>query len=279
MLVLIASITHAAWNYLAKKTNGGLTFIWLIYTFSTIVFLPAVIYFSFREAYHLTTTLIIICFVSGGLRLVYFMALQTGYRKGDLSVVYPLARGSAPLLSTIGAITLMNEQPTTNTIAGLALIILGVIVITQGGAMHRDKKLTTGIAYGLLTGMIIAIYTLWDKLAITDYEISPLAITFSSHVLGAVLLAPKALQNIPEIRRELKSHYLHMIVISILSPVSYLLVLIAMRTTDVIYIAPAREVSILFGVLMGGQLMAEKNTGRRLVASAFILTGIILLAL
>src|SRR4051812_35203026 len=116
ILVLIASITHAAWNYLAKKTNGGITFIWLIYTFSTIIFFPVVIFFFFRETYHLTTALISICAVSGGLRLVYFIALQTGYRKGDLSVVYPLARGSAPLLSTIGAIILMNEQPTNNTI-------------------------------------------------------------------------------------------------------------------------------------------------------------------
>jgi drug/metabolite transporter (DMT)-like permease len=279
MLVLLASITHAAWNYLAKQTQGGVAFLWLIYSLSTVIFLPVVIFFTFTKPVDFTTTMIAVCAISGGLRLLYFVVLQAGYRKSDLSVVYPLARGSAPLFATIGAIVLMHEQPTPNTIGGLIMIIAGVIVITKPSTFHLDVKLKTGIIYGLATGLIIAVYTLWDKLAIDHFELAPLSITFSSHVLGAILLAPKALQDKNAIRLELKSHLKHMILIAILSPVSYLLVLVAMKTTDVIYIAPAREVSILFGVLIGGQLMAEKDTGRRLIASTFILAGIVILAL
>jgi drug/metabolite transporter (DMT)-like permease len=279
ILVLIASLTHAAWNFLAKKTNGGIEFIWLIYTLSTIIFFPFILFLTINKPFTLSVALVLVCIVSGGLRLLYFVILQTGYRKADLSVVYPLARGSAPLFATIGAITLMHEAPTPYTVAGLILIIVGVIVITGPNSPQKNMKLKAGVTYGIITGIMIAIYTLWDKLAISHFKLSPLIITFSSHVIGAIVLAPKALRNKWIIKHELKHHWWHMTVIAILSPVSYLLILEAMKTTDVIYIAPAREVSILFGVMLGGQLMAEKDTKRRLIASCLILSGVVILAM
>jgi uncharacterized membrane protein len=228
---------------------------------------------------NISMLLILVCIFSGALRLLYFIVLQTGYRKGDLSVVYPLARGSAPLFATIGAIAFIHEQPTPNTMTGLILIVVGVIVLTKPGIVRHDAKLKAGIVFGLLTGVIIAIYTLWDKLAISHFSLSPLTITFSSHLLGTIVLASPAIRNLSAVKREIKLHKWHIILISILSPLSYLFVLEAMKTTDVLYVAPARELSILFAVLIGGQLMDEKDLRRRLLASGLILGGVIVLVI
>jgi drug/metabolite transporter (DMT)-like permease len=277
-LLITASFTHAYWNFLAKKANGGIALVWLIYVASTIIFLPIALWVFFTYNVNLTLAFAGVCIVSGGLRLLYFILLQTGYQKADLSIVYPLARGSAPLVSTLGAVVLMGEQITLLSVAGLLLIIAGVIVISRP-KIADPHKLRSGIIYGLLTGLMIAIYTLWDKVAISTYKIAPVLLTFASNIMGAVLLIPLTYNKTAELTHELSKHRWHIIAISILSPVSYILVLMAMRTTDIVYVAPVREVSILFGVFMGGRLMAEEDTKRRLVASALILAGVIVLSI
>jgi drug/metabolite transporter (DMT)-like permease len=277
ILVILASVTHAFWNFLAKKANGGIALVWLIYLTSTIIFLPLAAWVVFQQGASFTFSFFIVCLVSGGLRLLYFIFLQTGYQKADLSVVYPLARGSAPVVSTLGAVLLMNETVTTLSVVGLLLIIGGVIIISKP-KVAEPKRLKAGLVYGLITGLMIAIYTLWDKLAISTYNIAPVLLTFASNIMGAVLLLPIALKKRSEVKDELSKHRWHILAISVLSPVSYILVLIAMKTTDIVYVAPVREVSILFGVFMGGQLMAEEDTKRRLIASMLILAGVIVLS-
>jgi drug/metabolite transporter (DMT)-like permease len=276
MLILLAATTHALWNFLAKKTSGGIVFTWMVYTSSTCIFFPFVI--GYIDGFNWAADVILICFVSGGLRLFYFLVLQAGYRQADLSVVYPLARGGAPLLTTIAAITILHETPNLYTSLGMVMIVAGVLIITKARFHFPDRRLRTGLLYGLSTAVLIAAYTIWDKLAI-ERGIAPLALTFASHVFGAVILAPLALKNVVSIKEVFAKEWGSILSISILSPVSYLLVLEAMKTTDVIYVAPAREVSILFGILIGGSLMAEGDTRRRLIAGCFILLGIIVLAL
>lgn len=278
VLILIASFTHASWNYLSKRANGKLPFIWLIYLLSGIMYLPFVIWQNANTNF--TWLMLGVALVSAVLRLSYFIVLQAGYRKGDLSVVYPLARGSGPVFSTLGAILLMHEHPTIYSVCGLLLIIAGVLIITRVKfSTGMSTKLKTGLLYGIVTGLFIGCYTVWDKLALTSYQLPPLIIIYTSNVFGAIILAPAALYKITEVKRELKLHLWHIIAIAILSPFSYILVLKAMQTTPVLYVAPARELSILFGVFMGSRLMNEEDTKRRLVASVFILSGIAFLAL
>jgi drug/metabolite transporter (DMT)-like permease len=279
VLILIASFTHAFWNFLAKKSKGGVAFIWLTYCASSIIFLPVMVAQYFNTPFSLSITIIVVAIVSALLRLGYFLLLQRGYQKSDLSVVYPLARGSAPLFSTLGAVVVLAEQPTLNSFVGLIFIIAGVLVITNLKFRSDDSKVNLGVAFGIGTGCMIGLYTLWDKEAIVHYHLSPLLITYASHIIGAAILAPLAFREKEKIREEIKFHRWYILGISVLSPVSYLLVLEAMKTTPVIYIGPARELSIVFGVFMGSRLMDEKHVRRRLLASLIILIGIVFLAL
>lgn len=280
LLILIASLTHASWNYLSKRANGGVPFIWLIYLCSVIIYLPMLLWQMHSGDIVFTWQIINIALLSAVLRLCYFIVLQAGYRKGDLSVVYPLARGSGPFFSAIGAVLLFHEKPTFFSAAGLLCIITGVLIITKVKlSTGLSARLKTGLLYGIVTGLFIGCYTLWDKLAIAHYALPPLTITFVSNVLGAVVLAPWAFKKMEETKREIKLHTWHIVAIAVLSPLSYILVLIAMKTTPVLYVAPARELSILFGVFMGGRLMNEEDGKRRMLGALFILSGVVLLAI
>jgi drug/metabolite transporter (DMT)-like permease len=279
LLIFIASFTHAFWNFLAKKSNGGIAFIWLTYCASSIIFLPVMLVQYFNSPFTFSLTVAVVALISALLRLGYFLLLQTGYQKADLSVVYPLARGSAPLFSTFGAIIILAERPTLNSFIGLFLIITGVMIITNLKFHSHDSKITLGVVFGISTGFVIGLYTLWDKEAIAHFKLSPLLITYASHIVGAAILAPLVFIKKQSISHEIKLQKWRILGIAILSPVSYLLVLEAMKTTPIIYIGPARELSIVFGVFIGNKLMAEKDTRRRLVASFIILAGIVFLSI
>ncbi len=279
ILVLVASVTHAYWNYLSKQANGKTPFIWLIYSISVILYLPFVIWQLIKGGISVTWLVLGIGLVSAILRLSYFVILQTGYRKADLSVVYPLARGSGPLFATVGAILFIHETPNIYSLSGLLLIIAGVLIITKLKiTASLSTRLKAGLLYGIATGLFIGCYTVWDKFAVSGYNVQPLLLIYISNVFGAVVLAPGSLNKIAEVKKEIKLHLWHIIAIAILSPFSYILVLKAMQVTPVLYVAPARELSILIGVFMGGRMMNEEDNRRRMFGSIFILTGIICLA-
>jgi len=280
LLVVTAALMHAVWNLIVKKANGSLPFLWLVSIASAVIYLPFVIRQLIHHEIPSTTALYIFASVSAVLHLLYFVILQIGYRKADLSLVYPLARGTGPLLSASGAILFLGERPGGVAVSGIVLIILGILLMT--GLKLRfadDVKLKAGTFYGIVTGVFIAAYTLLDKVAVAKYQISALILTFASMVLPMLVLLPKAHQAKQEVRREIREHWKHILTVAVLSPLSFILVLIAMKTTPVSYVAPAREVSIVFGVFLGANVLKEADSKRRIIAAMVMLAGISLLAI
>jgi uncharacterized membrane protein len=278
-IILIAAVFHATWNLLAKRARGGAAFVWLYEALAcallTLV-VPAFILFT-----HVTFTFWSIVFIAGSglLELIYFLLLQRGYQVGDLSLVYPLARGTGPLLSTIFAILLFQERPTPLALFGAACVIGGVMVIAWRPQHLNDRRARLALLYGLLVGCCIASYTLWDKVALTTGHLAPLVLYYGTVGLIALALTPFALRHWPDVSFHWRTHRLEAIGIAILSTLSYVLILSVLVFTPVSYIAPAREVSVLFGALIGTKLLAEGDGRRRLLAAAIIVVGIIALAL
>lgn len=278
-LVLAASFLHAYWNYLAKKANGKLPFVWLVYVTCSVLYLPVLVYQTAMSKISYSNTLAFFALLSAVVHLIYFVVLQTGYRKADLSVVYPLARGSGPLLSSLAAVFLLGERYSFPIALGLALIVGGVLVITKLRlTLSGNERLKKGLAYGIATGGLIAAYTVVDNVAVKTYNLSPLVITSASNVFGSVVLLPLALRNKEEIRREIREHKWIILAISVLSPVAYVLILMALKQAALVVVAPARETGILFGVFMGAKLMNEADAKRRTVGALLILAGIIFLS-
>ena len=274
-LVVAAAFAHAGWNLVAKPAAGGSAFVWLCAVAGTLLYLPVLVVALVADPGPLGWTAIGFMGVSGALHALYFVLLQRAYATGDLSVVYPLARGTGPLLSTTAAIVVFAERPGPVALAGAALIVAAVFSLMGRGS----AALGAGTVFAVLTGAAIAAYTLWDKRAVGPLALSPIVYYWGTNLANAALLTPVALRERDELHRAWTLSRMRAAVVGLLSPLAYVLVLYALVHAPVSYVAPARESSIVVGTLLGVLVLHEKDSGRRLAAAAAILVGVVVLTL
>lgn len=276
-LVLIAAVMHATWNLLAKRALGGTAFVWLFGALAVVIYAPFTLAVVLWQRPHIGGVQVLFVCGTGLLHMTYFLALQRGYRAGDLSVVYPLARGTGPLLSTAAAIALLAERPGPLALAGTLLIAGGAVFLTMGPRTARGSRARTAVLYGLFTGAIIAAYTLWDKQAVSVLMIPPLLQDWGGQLGQTALLTPYALRHWDTVHGIWRTNRREVLGVAVLAPLAYVLVLTALAFAPVSFVAPAREISILIGTAMGTRLLAEGHTARRLLASGAMLLGIVAL--
>ncbi len=279
VLVIISAFMHATWNYLAKRSAGGYTFVWLYMAVSIVVYAPFVIGLLMLMEHHIGWMELGFMAGSAAIHLAYSLLLQKGYKIGDLSLVYPVCRGTGPLLVAIAAVFIYDEQLTTLGIIGIALITCSIFVIT--GGMQAIKKANTFVPllYGLLIGVLIASYTLLDKGAVSVVMISPLLLTYGSMIGQVLVLSPFVLRRRSEISREWRLHWKEAIGVGVLNQLAYILVLTAMTFTPVSHVAPVREMSIVIGTIMGSRMLSEGFGARRIAAAGTMVAGVIAVAL
>lgn len=278
-LVMSSAFIHAIWNWLAKRAGGGTAFVWLFSTLSTLIYFPLAVILLLRDHPVMGPNQIIFLLGTCLLHLAYYTLLSRGYKVGDLSLVYPLSRGTGPMIATIGAIFLLGERPTVVAVMGAILVTVGVFILMGNPFALTKRQNLPAVVYGLLTGLTIAAYTLWDKQAVSDVLIPPLILTWVSGLSRALTLMPFAYQHRDEVRAAWQNHRREAFGIGILDALSYILFLIALVFSPVSYMGPARQVSILFGALLGTQLLAEGDAKRRLLAVGVMMIGLISLAL
>jgi drug/metabolite transporter (DMT)-like permease len=275
--VLLAAATHSTWNLFAKKAAGSRHFVWLYSIGSIVLYLPIILWVLVEQRPHFGFTECLALSATSVLHLGYSLALQAGYRASDLSLVYPIARGSGPLLSFLGATFLLGEQPTPLAWLGLALIVAGILLVAGlTREPHRAPKV--GIFFGLLTGVFIAGYTVNDGWAVKALALSPFVVDFSGNLVRVAVLTPFALRDRSEALREARMYARPAAVVSVLGPLGYILVLFAMRIAPVSHVAPARELSTLVGTYFGSRLLREEAVPARLVGATCILVGVVSLA-
>jgi drug/metabolite transporter (DMT)-like permease len=281
-LVVLAALAHAAWNVLAKTAGGGATFVWLFSALAAAIWLPvAAIALVVDSGRAVGLEGIAFMAGSGALHALYFLLLQRGYREGDLSLVYPLARGTGPLLSTLAALVIFSERPSALALAGGAIIVAAVLLLAgAGGGMRTMAGSRRGaVAFAVLTGVAIASYTLWDKQAVGPLGIEPVVYYWGTNVAETALLTGLVAHRRAEVRATWATYRRQAIGVAVLSPLAYVLVLFALAHAPVSYVAPARELSILVGAIAGTTVLAEGHRRRRLLAAGAIFAGIVALAL
>jgi drug/metabolite transporter (DMT)-like permease len=280
-LIITAAFLHATWNLLVKRAGGGGAFLWLICLLSALIYAPLAIWIVVVQRPQIGSLQLGFMLGSAVLHLVYFTLLTRGYRLGDLSLIYPLARGTGPALSTAAAIVLFGERPTPLAIAGAILVVGGVFVLTSAPRPQERSPAHSrwAVTYGVLTGALIACYTLWDKRAVSVVLIPPLILDWGANFGRLALLTPLAARQWDDVQRHWRLHRREVVGVGVLAPLAYILVLTALVFTPVSYVAPAREVSILIGTLMGTRLLAEGHGARRLTGAAAVAAGVIALAL
>ena len=285
-LIILAGLIHASWNIVAKKAGGDARFAFFTAALMMLFWAPlgwwvgrdAVPLWGAREWSFIA--------VSGVLHVLYYVILLRGYRKADLTVVYPLARGSGPLLSSLAAIVLLGEQITALGLLGIACVVGGVFLIAGGPGLLRAAhdlqaraRVHKGMAYGLLTGVFIASYTVVDGYAVKVVLMSPILIDYMGNFVRVALLAPSVLRDLPTAAVLWRAQWRYALLVGVVSPVAYVLVLYAMQQAPLSHVAPAREVSMLFAALIGGHLLGEGDRVARIFGALCIAAGVTALAL
>lgn len=275
-LVLLAAVCHAIWNFLVKRINAGPELVWLFSFVTLILYAPLALWVVMVQGFDPGWLELGFLLGSSLLHLTYFLLLQLGYRKGDLSLVYPTARATGPLISTGLAVGFLGEVISPQLLVGAGVIITGVLFLT-GGFKRRSEGAGLSLTFGLGAGLLIGSYTAWDAYTVSVLAVSPLLLDYASSLGRSTLLAPVAWRRRDKVATLWQQHRWRVIVIALINPLAYILVLYAMTFTPVVYVAPLRETSVLLTVLAGSLFLGEGHLKSRLLWSAVILTGVSLL--
>ena len=285
-LVLAGALIHAMWNIAAKKAGGDARFAFFSAVIMFIAWSPLCIALGWSVIPNWGWKEWTAIALSGFVHWLYFICLLTGYRKSDLTVVYPVARGSAPLLSSGVAVFVFGEQLSSLGVIGIAGVVIGVFLVAGGPALlnaahdpHKRARIKSGVLWGGLTGLLIACYTILDAWTVKVLAVSPILFDYWCNILRMPYSAVPVLRDIPEAKRLWKLQWKYAAIVGVLSPIGYVLVLYAAKIAPVSHVAPAREVSMLFAALIGGQLLGESDRGLRFLGACCIAVGVMALAL
>jgi drug/metabolite transporter (DMT)-like permease len=279
LLVTLAAIAHATWNFLAKRAAQSKHLIWFSSATEALLFAPVAAWIlknvwttlGFRSALFLLAT--------GLLHLLYTESLLRGYRAGDLTMVYPLARGTGPLLSFLGAVVLLHEHLSLLAATGAVLVSFGILLASGGFSAVRDSHNHAGIFWGVVTGCTNAGYTLVDGYSVKTLLLSPMLVEYAGNLFRLIVLSGGAYRRRSVLLPEYSKWWREASGIAVLTPIGYILVLFAMRLAPISHVAPVREMSMMIGMYFGARFLGEGHVVRRLIGSAFIAGGVAALAL
>lgn len=276
LLIVIAAVGHSVWNFLAKRAAKHKDFIFFASALESALFLPAAAWaigdswprLGWRAATFLLAT--------GFLHLLYTESLLRGYRAGDYSFVYPVARGTGPLLSFIGACVFLGERPSLLAGGGVLLVASGILLLSR---FASESSLSwPALFWGLATGVIIGGYTLVDGYSVKVLLLSPILVEYAGNFVRLILLSGPALRQPEPLAAEWRLCWKEALGVAVLTPAAYILVLLAMRIAPVSHVAPAREMSMMIGAYLGARYLSEPHFAQRLTASALIAAGVAALA-
>lgn len=276
-LVLGAAVAHAAWNVIAYGgSRAGLPFLWLGAAIGSLIWLPMAFATGGIGTDDWTGFALGIS-VSAVLHVGYMLVLQRGYAHGRLSTVYAIARGTGPLITVFVAVGILGERPSLIALGGVVLVLAGVVgmgIVDAGGIRLRDRS----VVFGLLTGVAIAVYTLWDAQALRTWQIAPVAFMVGCTILEvpiySALLGRRHREILPLLRREWR----RLVAFGVLSPLSYILVLTAVTIAPVSLVAPMRELSVVLVGLFGALVLREGRATWRIAACVVVAVGVVLIA-
>lgn len=280
-IVLVSAFLHAGWNYLLKKSERKIVFIWWFLLMSAIIYLPVFLFYYPEVSIPPAGWLCIVA--TGIIHGVYFWCMGGAYERGDLSLVYPLARGSGPLFVPILAVILLREEISTLGVIGIILIIGGIYCIHlrsfSGSAFLEPFRARGGASlWALFTGLAIAFYSLVDKVGVG--LVYPPVYIYLMLLITWLMITPWILIRERHcLMSEWQRRKGSIVVVGFLSGFTYLMILFALRISKVSYVAAVREVSIVLSSYYGVVLLGEKHGTQKLLGALLISMGVVAIGL
>ena len=282
LLVITAAIAHASWNLIAKRAaNVGPVFVFAYSVCGVILFTPWVVWILLHDHGRWDTAALSCIALSGAVHLAYGLCLQRGYQVADLSVVYPVARGTGPMLSTIGAFAFLREPASVVGVGGMLCVVIGVMMIATQGRLGKllQRESMIGVRWGVVTGALIACYTLIDAYGVKTLLIAPVVFDWAATGARAAFLFPHLLRKPQKSIDAMRGNWHLAWIVGFLSPLGYILVLLALQDgSPVSLVAPAREMSMLLATIAGLYLLREPVGWGRMLGCILIGGGVVLLA-
>ena len=282
-LVLLSAFAHAGWNFLLKKGLDHEAFVWWIQATITVMFLPLAVVIAIVDPMEAKGWIFVVG--TGILHAFYFLFLGRGYARGDLSQVYPIARGTGPALVPILGVLILSESVSSQAVGGIIAILAGIFVVYWSGRMalmfrHPLMFLREpGTLYAVATGLFIASYSVWDKVGVR--HVAPFLYMYLMALGTGVLLTPYILRTggMEAIRGEWRANSWNIVIVGALTFLAYGLVLSALEISKVSYVWPTREIGIVVAVLLGSLVLKEPFGRGRVLGSLLVVLGVGAIAL
>jgi drug/metabolite transporter (DMT)-like permease len=271
LLVLLGAALHATWNALVKAGSDRYLDTALVVTGAallTLLWLPFLPLPSRASWPYLAASVLI--------HQGYFALIALSYRTGDMSLVYPLTRGTAPALTALGSALVLREHPSWGGWAGMLLVSGGVLLLACD-TRRSEGVHAPAVLLALANAGVVALYTLVDG---TGVRLSGQAFSYTSwgFLLSALLFTPVAfLVRGREAARYLCQQWRRSLIGGGCSVAAYSLALWAMTRASIPSVAALRETSILFGVLIAAFTLKERVTRFRFAAALLVLAGVVII--
>ncbi len=290
-LLAFAGLLHSVGNLFAKRGEDAQAYLWLVLAVVAVGGAVPLLVFGAISGMHgmsLPPIAWALVALSGALEALYYTLLGRAYQVGDFSLVYPLARGSAPLFATLIALLFLHEDPSWSGAVGILLIVCGIYVL-HVPAFDRKGLLAPLVAVSgsmrggisllaLVIGLVIASYSVVDKEGVGF--VSPVLYLYLILVVPTILLAPRMLaKRRAAVRREWTRRWPRIVTTAVCFLGAYLLVLFALQTTQVGYVSSVREVSVVFAAVLGSLALREPFAEKKILGSLLIFAGILAIGL
>ena len=271
-IILLAALLHATWNLFAKRAGGSLIVLWLGALVSTLVTLPTAI--AVQWGTPISRQGLLIGITSGFVHCAYWWALARMYRHGDISLAYPIARGTGVLGTALGAQLLLHEPLSVPGALGIASVCAGVFTL---GFQRRVERVRAHVVmFALLTGATITGYSLLDDRGVETVA-PPVYLALETGV-GVLLLGLAGWKRIRAGAPKMFRRYSRTVwIIGIGSPLTYLIILYAYSHGPVSYVTAVREFSVAIAALLGARFLHERIGAARWIGIALVVAGMVLI--
>jgi drug/metabolite transporter (DMT)-like permease len=280
LLILVSACLHVVLHLALKRARDRMAFVWWMWVWAALLFCPVLLLTG--EA--IPGPVWALMAVSAVFEALYYLAIARAYRLGDLSVVYPLARGTAPVFLFAWATLLLAERPSPGGLTGIGLIATGLCVINLPhlGAWRQCLRGLGGPAsrWALSAGLCISLYTLLDKVAVG--LVDALRYTYLAMVLTVAWLTPAVLASVGRrgLAAEWRASGWRSAAAGVAAMAAYAIVLYVLRAgAPAGYVGAAREVSVVFGAVAGAFFLGEKSSAMRVLGSSLVTGGVAAIAL
>ena len=276
-LLIIGALLHTAWNLILKQSKDKYIATWWMLVTGGVLALVALLFTGLppREMWKFAIFSVVT-------EAVYFIVLSYAYHDNEFSLIYPVARGSAPAFLALWSFIFLNEQLTRGGMLGLALIISGLLIIGVSTLIqsHVSRLHFKGLAVALFIALLISIYTTIDGAAVRHGTAYALPYVMTMFAVVPLPITPFIVRQYgwPRLKEEWNRLGLLLSIMGLLGVFSYLLAVVAFSIAPLSYSGAIREVSVVFGAFAGWWLLKEKMGGLRVLGAIVIFAGILIIA-